>query len=483
MKKSVFVFLFVFISAIVLAQAATIWTTDVGGLPKSDFAPLETVYIHGSGFNPSSDVIIGITRPNSFVEIGIVHADSSGSFTYQYNIGDLSVFGVAGTVGTYQVEANDGTNWAWTTFSDAAIWTTNGACGDSGQDANAYVIGEIVYINGEGFSAGTYNWDITGKPGGASCDADIIVASGTKTVGATGAFCFDAYTVQTGDCGEYQVKFSNKGDNYRVDECHAGATETRQCGPTTDAGVCEYGTQTRTCKRGGTWGSYGTCEGAVYPSTEVCDGLDNDCDGQIDEGDVCGVIGECSVGQTLPCSNACFSGFQECLTGSWGPCLTTPPLPTNYGNVCSVGTGECMNEGTIGCDGECSATEGQPGTEICDGLDNDCDGSTDEGGVCEGECTPGAQDSRQCGLTDVGECSYGTQTRYCLQGTWGDWGACTGAVDPVEEVCGDELDNNCDGTIDDGCRKSVPVMGNSMFILLGAATLMLGLYGFKKQGR
>jgi len=78
--------------------------------------------------------------------------------------------------------------------------------------------------------------------------------------------------------------------------------------------------------------------------TEICDGKDNDCDGQTDEG--------FSVGQS-----------------------------------CTAGVGECARTGQYVCkaDGsgtECNAVAGTPTTEICDGKDNDCDGQTDEGNVC-----------------------------------------------------------------------------------------------------
>jgi len=97
-----------------------------------------------------------------------------------------------------------------------AIWTTTGSCGDP-QNINHYNHGDHVFINGAGFSPGDYSWDITGQPGGASCDPDIAVASGVWTVDASGAFCFDAYTIAMDDCGTYQTKFGGvKGDNYRV---------------------------------------------------------------------------------------------------------------------------------------------------------------------------------------------------------------------------------------------------------------------------
>lgn len=168
---------------------------------------------------------------------------------------------------------------------------------------------------------------------------------------------------------------------------------TQQCGAT-DVGACEYGTQT--CSAG-TWES---CIGEIGPTTETCNGLDNDCDGTTDNG-----------------------------------------FP-NLGDACSVGVGACEASGSYACtlDGlgtECSAVSGTPTNEICDGIDNDCDGVTDEGGVCE-VCVDGDGDGYGNPASSI--CTYPEL----------DCDDSNAEINPAAtEVC-DSLDNNCDEQVDEG---------------------------------
>ncbi|MBO6939046.1 MAG: putative metal-binding motif-containing protein [Deltaproteobacteria bacterium] len=80
--------------------------------------------------------------------------------------------------------------------------------------------------------------------------------------------------------------------------------------------------------------------------------------------------------------------------------------------------------------------------EVCNGYDDDCDLDIDEGCGCT---EPGA--TRSCGMDGPGECRAGEQT--CESGTWT---ACTGVLATEEEYRCDNLDENCNGEVDEGLR-------------------------------
>ena len=207
------------------------------------------------------------------------------------------------------------------------------------------------------------------------------------------------------------------------------------CG--TDVGECSAGTAV--CTNGSL-----VCQNAVGPVAETCNGLDDDCDGTVDNiaPDVCGAnVGECSAG-TMQCVNGAptcvvvVGPTDEVCDGLDNDCNGL--IDDNITSVtCGSDVGECQSGMTECVNGNlaCTGRVG-PVEESCNGLDDDCDGLVDNGVVF---------DPSACG-SDVGECSAGTL------GCSGGSPVCIGSVLPLEEVC-DGLDNDCNGLTDDGIQS------------------------------
>ena len=194
------------------------------------------------------------------------------------------------------------------------------------------------------------------------------------------------------------------------------------------------------------------------PKQEVCNGVDDNCNGQVDEN------------VFRPCSTACGLGQQLCVNFSndgndandWGSCSAQKPVP----EVCNGLDDDCngtVDDGLVGvpcvsggCPGTTVCRKGSwacdappPATEVCDGKDNDCNKLVDDGVTrsCTSICGAGVE---RCAFSDDGNAAN-------------DWTGCD-APKPAPEIC-DGKDNDCNGKVDD----AVPGVGASCTAADGCA--------------
>ena len=239
------------------------------------------------------------------------------------------------------------------------------------------------------------------------------------------------------------------------------------CGPETTVGVCtrDY----PVCVDGEMY-----CIDAIYPTAESCDGVDNNCNGAVDEllirecSTVCGPgIERCNNGEWMGCTspqqtteicdgidNDCNGAIDDAIGGC--PCepretrLCEQDVVDANGNLinCGVGIKECTGEREWG---QCVWVISQP--EVCNNYDDDCDGVVDNiTQTCGNPFTSG-----------IGQCVLGHET--CTAGVWSE---CIGLVEPAEEIC-DEIDNDCDGAIDENLNPHNKV--DMLFLIDGSGSM------------
>ncbi len=227
---------------------------------------------------------------------------------------------------------------------------------------------------------------------------------------------------------------ADEGFNLQEDPNNCG-TCNNLCGTYTNAatacvaGQCQMGA----CDEGSYDKNNDDSDGCEYACNYIgeddsdCDGLDNDCDGTADEDADLTAIENCGA-----CGNNCIDTIPDELDRATlriscdGSCQYS--CRTNHYNI--------NNDWSDGCEYECSPSNG--GVEKCDGLDDDCNGLTDDGITCN--CTDGV--SSECTVPNT-QCIHGTRT--CNDG---DWGICQDNIYNHAETC-DALDNDCDGYVDE----------------------------------
>jgi hypothetical protein len=183
---------------------------------------------------------------------------------------------------------------------------------------------------------------------------------------------------------------------------------TLRCSGHGVCGVAPEGVIKATCDAQGAV----TCDYAAVAGFEAaeatCDGSDNDCDGQTDEDVTVPADVKCSTDGV--CGEVAVAVVPACAGGKWTCDYTKVPgyreaedlcdaddndcngqtdeTWPDLGKDCEAGKGECVAQGKWVCTAdatgaECDAEPGTPSEEVCDGLDNNCDGQTDEGGICQ----------------------------------------------------------------------------------------------------
>jgi hypothetical protein len=239
-----------------------------------------------------------------------------------------------------------------------------------------------------------------GAPAGAHLDFEVVLTETTHTIDALYRRMDDATDRATGASATIGLQGTDASAFDLVGFNTAGTVRT--------------GSALRWTPRGGT---------ICRPSTGVCD-PEEVCTGT---SAACPANGFSPVVMCRPPSGACDT-LERC-TGSSGACPTDAFLTA--GTACGTGL-VCA-----GTHAACCPSGRSPSVEVCNNVDDDCNGIVDDG--VTRDCYSGAT-----GTAGVGVCRVGLQS--C---TAGAWGLCAGEVTPRAEVC-DRLDNNCNGTTDEG---------------------------------
>ncbi len=404
--------------------------------------------------------------------------------------------------------------------------TTNGQCGDGltcvdGVCCTSSCTGGCQACNVPG-SVGICRpipdgQDPAGECGAISCTGyywgfDGSTCFRSANVGAAAAACGGDSACQAADdvCDA-----SGKGASHS--SCHATCQTPTPgtCTGTTPPQCTNVTGGSQTCGVGACQRTVDVCSGGApqacvpgQPTAEVCDGIDNDCDGLTDAADpdlvlvacenqsgVCNGATKpaalCSAGRWLRCGDsqyAAHSGFYQAGTetscdGRDNDCsgqtdedfvYTSPAGTVVNGAGQSCGTGacaggvtQCATATTLRC-----STDNRISQEICDGGDNDCDGLVDS--------LDGSLQLVQC-QNQTGVCNGSMRpASLCASGTWQNcsathFSAHSQFYESTEASC-DGRDNDCNGGTD--TNLSAPLNDNQLGVCSGSRKACTGAGGW-----
>jgi hypothetical protein len=210
-----------------------------------------------------------------------------------------------------------------------------------------------------------------------------VVDAGVNDAGVADAGVTDAGTQDSGVCVS-----STEQCNGRDDDCDGvideqvsfldvdGGAISFDGGFTAPSGMCVVGLGV--CQRSGIASCVSgevNCSAFVGSGTaEICNRLDDDCDGLVDEND---------PGLCVRPGELCVSGSCTCPMGR----VACGSACVSLGAACSVGVGACLRNGFQVCSAgavACDVMAGMSSPETCNAIDDDCDGQTDESdpGIC-----------------------------------------------------------------------------------------------------